>query len=89
MILYEDRAILVVDKPAGLLTMGTDAEKTRTAYFFLTDYARKGYSKSRERIFIVHHCYRRIRQTLYPLLGRTERTCRRPEAASSAQRFEF
>jgi len=44
----------VVDKPAGLLTMGTDRDKTRTAYFFLTDYVRKGYSKSRNRIFIVH-----------------------------------
>ena len=54
MILYEDRDILVVDKPAGLLTMGTDSDKTRTAYFFLTDYVRKGYSKSRNRIFIVH-----------------------------------
>ena len=54
MILYEDRDILVVDKPAGLLTMGTDSDKTRTAYFFLTDYVRKGYSKSRSRIFIVH-----------------------------------
>lgn len=54
MILYEDRDILVVDKPAGLLTMGTDRDKTRTAYFFLTDYVRKGYSKSRNRIFIVH-----------------------------------
>ena len=54
MILYEDRDVLVVDKPAGLLTMGTDSEKTRTAYFFLTDYVRKGYSKSRNRIFIVH-----------------------------------
>lgn len=53
-ILYEDRDILVVDKPAGLLTMGTDFDKTRTAYFFLTDYVRKGYSKSRSRIFIVH-----------------------------------
>ena len=53
-ILYEDRDVLVVDKPAGLLTMGTDSEKTRTAYFFLTDYVRKGYSKSRNRIFIVH-----------------------------------
>jgi len=53
-ILYEDRDILVVDKPAGLLTMGTDSEKTRTAYYFLTDYVRKGYSKSHERIFIVH-----------------------------------
>ena len=53
-ILYEDRDILVVDKPAGLLTMGTDTDKTRTAYFILTDYIRKGYSKSRKRIFIVH-----------------------------------
>jgi RluA family pseudouridine synthase len=54
MILHEDRDILVVDKPAGLLTMGTDSDKTRTAYFFLTNYVRKGYSKSRSRIFIVH-----------------------------------
>jgi tRNA pseudouridine32 synthase/23S rRNA pseudouridine746 synthase/23S rRNA pseudouridine1911/1915/1917 synthase len=53
-ILHEDRDILVVDKPAGLLTMGTDTNKTRTAYFILTDYVRKGYSKSRNRIFIVH-----------------------------------
>jgi 23S rRNA pseudouridine1911/1915/1917 synthase len=53
-ILYEDRDIIVVDKPAGLLTMGTDSDKTRTAYYYLTDYVRKGYSKSRERIFIVH-----------------------------------
>lgn len=53
-ILHEDQDILVVDKPAGLLTMGTDSDKTRTAYFFLTDYVRKGYSKSRNRIFIVH-----------------------------------
>ena len=53
-ILHEDRDILVIDKPAGLLTMGTDRDKTRTAYFFLTDYVRKGYSKSRNRIFIVH-----------------------------------
>lgn len=44
----------MVDKPAGLLTMGTDSDKTRTAYFALTDYVRKGYSKSRNRIFIVH-----------------------------------
>lgn len=34
--------------------MGTDTDKTRTAYFILTDYIRKGYSKSRNRIFIVH-----------------------------------
>jgi len=53
-ILHEDRDILVVDKPSGLLTMGTDKEKSRTAYFALTDYVRKGAARSRNRIFIVH-----------------------------------
>lgn len=53
-IIYEDRDILVVDKPPGLLTMGTDKEKSRTAYFILTDYVRKGQAKSRKRVFIVH-----------------------------------
>ena len=53
-LLYEDRDILVVNKPAGLLTMATDSEKTRTVYFILTDYVRKGHSKSRNRVFIVH-----------------------------------
>ena len=41
-ILYEDQDILVVDKPAGLLTIGTERDKSRTAYFILTDYVRKG-----------------------------------------------
>ncbi len=53
-IIYEDRDILVVDKPPGLLTMATDTEKSRTAYFILTDYVRKGCDRSRNRIFIVH-----------------------------------
>jgi tRNA pseudouridine32 synthase/23S rRNA pseudouridine746 synthase/23S rRNA pseudouridine1911/1915/1917 synthase len=53
-ILHEDRDIIVVDKPAGLLTISTEREKSRTAYFILTDYVRKGVAKSRNRIFIVH-----------------------------------
>jgi tRNA pseudouridine32 synthase/23S rRNA pseudouridine746 synthase/23S rRNA pseudouridine1911/1915/1917 synthase len=53
-ILHEDQDILVVDKPAGLLTMGTERERERTAYFALTDYVRKGAARSRNRIFIVH-----------------------------------
>jgi tRNA pseudouridine32 synthase/23S rRNA pseudouridine746 synthase/23S rRNA pseudouridine1911/1915/1917 synthase len=53
-ILHEDRDILVVDKPAGLLTIATDRDKSRTAYFILTDYVRKGCVKSRNRLFIVH-----------------------------------
>ena len=53
-ILHEDRDIIVVDKPAGLLTISTEREKARTAYFILTDYVRKGVAKSRNRVFIVH-----------------------------------
>jgi len=53
-ILYEDNDILVAVKPFGLLTMGTDRDKSRTLYALLTDYVRKGYSRSPKRIFIVH-----------------------------------
>jgi tRNA pseudouridine32 synthase/23S rRNA pseudouridine746 synthase/23S rRNA pseudouridine1911/1915/1917 synthase len=53
-ILHEDRDLIAVDKPPRLLTMGTDTEKSRTAYFILTDYVRKGDARSRKRIFIVH-----------------------------------
>lgn len=54
MVLYEDDDLLVVDKPAGMLTIGTDREKVRTVYYALTDYVRKGNPKSRARVFIVH-----------------------------------
>lgn len=52
--LYEDHDILVVDKVSGLLTVSTEKERERTAYYLLTDYVRKGNPKSRNRIFIVH-----------------------------------
>lgn len=53
-ILHEDRDILVVDKPAGLLTVGTERDKSHTAYFVLTNYVRKGCARSQNRVFIVH-----------------------------------
>ena len=53
-IIHEDDDILVVDKPPGLLTIGTGREKSRTAYSILTDYVRKGQAKSPKRIFVVH-----------------------------------
>lgn len=47
---HEDDAILVVVKPAGLLTIATERERERTAYRLLWDYlAGRG-----ERPFIVH-----------------------------------
>ena len=51
-ILYEDGRILVIEKPAGLLSMASDREKVRTAYRAVSEYV-----KAREpgkRIFIVH-----------------------------------
>lgn len=53
-VLYEDKDILVVDKPAGLLTVATEREKSRTAHSILTDYIRKGCGRSRKQLFVVH-----------------------------------
>ena len=53
-ILHEDKEILVVVKPAGLLTIGTERDKTRTAHYLLNDYVRKGDPKSRNRVYVVH-----------------------------------
>ena len=52
-IIHEDRDILVVNKPSGLLTIATESEKAKTAYASLTDYVKKGNFKSKNRIFIV------------------------------------
>ena len=53
-ILYEDQDILVVNKTNGLLTVSTDGEKEKTAYFLLNDYVKKGNARSTNRVFIVH-----------------------------------
>ncbi len=53
-VLYEDRDILVVDKPAGLLAVATPWEKKETAHAALTEYIRKGCGRSRKQLFIVH-----------------------------------
>ena len=53
-ILYEDRDILVVDKESGLLTVSSATTRDNTAFYLLNEYVRKGNSKSRARVFIVH-----------------------------------
>jgi len=53
-ILFEDNHIIVVNKPSGLLTIGTDREKSRTVHYLLNDYVRKGNPKSRHRVYVVH-----------------------------------
>ncbi|MDA8415443.1 MAG: RluA family pseudouridine synthase [Desulfobacteraceae bacterium] len=51
---YEDKDIIVVEKPCGLLTIGTDRDKSRTAHTILNEYVRKGNTRSRNRVYIVH-----------------------------------
>jgi len=53
-ILHEDKDVIVVEKPCGLLTMGTDRDKSRTVHTILNEYVRKGDPRSRNRIYIVH-----------------------------------
>ena len=59
-ILYEDRHLIVIDKPAGLLTTHTKLwgraarEAQMTAENCLNDYLRKGQAKSRLRVWLVH-----------------------------------
>ena len=51
---YEDDTLLVLDKPAGLLTVATDREKTDTLYVRLNDFLRGRAGKRRERALVVH-----------------------------------
>ena len=53
-ILYEDRDVVVIDKPAGMLTTHTRAKETNTAEERLNDYVRKGQAKSRKHVWLVH-----------------------------------
>lgn len=53
-ILYEDRDVIVIDKPAGLLTTQTRAKESNTAEAYLNDYVRKGQWKSRKQVWLVH-----------------------------------
>lgn len=50
-LVHEDGQVLVVDKPAGLLTIGTERERTQTAYRVLRDWAER---HGRGPVFVVH-----------------------------------
>jgi tRNA pseudouridine32 synthase/23S rRNA pseudouridine746 synthase/23S rRNA pseudouridine1911/1915/1917 synthase len=53
-LMYEDRDILVVNKPAGVLSVGVEAGKSLTAHSIVTNHVRKGNPRARNRVFIVH-----------------------------------
>jgi 23S rRNA pseudouridine1911/1915/1917 synthase len=50
-VVYEDAALVVIDKPAGLLTVATESEKTDTAFVRLRDHLA---AKRAARPFVVH-----------------------------------
>jgi 23S rRNA pseudouridine1911/1915/1917 synthase len=51
---FEDAALLVIEKPSGLLTMASESEEEKTAYFQLTEYLRGDNPRAREHVWIVH-----------------------------------
>ena len=51
-ILYEDEDIIVINKPAGLLTIATAKEKEYTLYHFVMNYVKN--KDKHNKIFIVH-----------------------------------
>ena len=51
-ILFEDEHLIVVNKPAKLLSVATEKEKTRTAYHMVTDYVKSQHIDNR--IFVLH-----------------------------------
>jgi 23S rRNA pseudouridine1911/1915/1917 synthase len=53
-IFFEDASLLVIEKPTNLLSIASEAEPEKTAYFQLTDYLRQTHTRSKERVWIVH-----------------------------------
>jgi 23S rRNA pseudouridine1911/1915/1917 synthase len=53
-VLFEDAALVVIEKPEGLLSMASETQRDKTAYAFLTNYVRRGNPRRRDRVWIVH-----------------------------------
>lgn len=51
-IIYEDKNIIIVNKPYNMLTISTEKEREKTLYHIVSDYVKRG-NKS-NKIFIVH-----------------------------------
>lgn len=53
-ILHEDDDVIVIEKAAGVLVQETRSGGEYTVEWALSDYVRKGQSKSRKRVYLVH-----------------------------------
>jgi len=70
-IVHLDEAVVVVDKPAGLLSMGSPREKERTAHRILNDYLKAQTKSPSQQAFIVHRLDRETSGLM--LFARNER----------------
>lgn len=51
-IIYEDKDLIVINKPSGLLSISTEKEKSKTAYYIVSNYLK---SKNKNaKIFVIH-----------------------------------
>ena len=51
-ILYEDKYLIIINKPSNLLTISTEKEKENTLYHKVFDYLKK--KNKNNKVFIVH-----------------------------------
>lgn len=51
-IIYEDKEIIVINKPSGILCVSTDKEKMKTLFYEVSSYVKK--SNPRNKIFIIN-----------------------------------
>ena len=68
-VIYEDDDIIVIDKPAGMLSVSTDKERENTAYHIVTEYMKSRPAPGR--VFIVHRLDRDTSGVM--LLAKNER----------------
>src|SRR5260370_23247483 len=57
-IVHLDGSVVIVDKPAGLLSMGSEREKERTAHRILNQYLKAQTKSQVQQAFVVHRLYR-------------------------------
>lgn len=69
-IIYEDKDLLVIDKPYGMLTIATDKNEPLTAYRLASEYVKK--QNSLNKIFVVHRLDRDTSGVL--MFAKNERT---------------
>lgn len=68
-VLYEDNDLIVIDKPAGMLSIATDSERENTAYRIVSSYVKSRTNSGR--VFIVHRLDRETSGVM--LLAKSEK----------------